>query len=149
MTVVSILALAILAASSCDSPAAQRERARAETVRVEAVAYQMRAEADAKADAERAATRQMERDAAHQRALETLPYLMLICGGVGVGGLVVLAFWDLRRVADPRLLFYLDRLQLDQAERDRQLWRAIAALDRRALTGGDNEGGIVSWQERR
>jgi len=146
-----VLGAVVLVASSCESPAAQRERARAESVRAEAAAYQQRVQADAQAAAERAATRQMERDAAHQRSLETLPYLMLICGGVGVGGLALAFLWDLRRTrpvaAEPGLLLYLERLQLDAAERDRQLWRAIAQLDRKAIGPGREE--VTIYPERR
>ena len=148
--VLTILGLVVLA--GCDSPAAQRERARAERVRAEAIAYQQQVQADTQAAAERANVRQMERDAAHQRALETLPYVVLIGGGVGVALVLVLMFWDLRRArpaaADPGLLFYLERLHLDQAERDRQLWRAIAHLDRRALAGVDDRREVTVYPDR-
>ena len=89
--------------------------------------------ARAEADAERAETRQAERDAAQARALVWLPYLVAIGGGVLVAALVILVFWDLRatRAAPPAtippaLLAYLQ-------DRDQAMWRAIAAEQRRRL----------------
>lgn len=46
---------------------------------------------------------------------------------------------------DPGLLFYLERLQ---AQRDRELWRAIAHLDRQSLPAGDNRREVVIYDER-
>ena len=150
--VLIILGLVVLAASSCESPAAQRERARAETVRAEAAAYAARQEADSRAAAERAEIREAAANAAHQRRMDALPYVILIVGGVVGLVLLLLIFWDLRRArpasADPGLLVYLERLQLAQAERDRQLWQAIARLDRRALAGGDRRE-VTIYPDRR
>jgi hypothetical protein len=116
-----------------------RERARAERVQAEALAYQTRKQADTEAAAERAAIRQVERDAAHQRALETLPYVALVGGGVLVLVLLVLAAWDLRSMrrqpTDPTVLLMLERLRLEQQSQ----WKALAHLER--------SGEVVVYQE--
>lgn len=136
LALVLVLGLGVVALTGCDSPAAQRERARAERIQAEALAYQRQVQADTQAAAERANVRQMERDAAHQRALETLPYVALIGGGVVLILIVALMFWDLRRQSGSTnhdLLIYLEQRRIDQVERDRQFWQAIAHLDRRLL----------------
>lgn len=152
LAVAGILALAAGAflLAGCESPAAQREWARADRIRAEAEAYEQRQQADTQAAAERANIRQMERDAAHQRSMELIPYVLIIVGGLLLAGLGGLLFWDWRRqpapaAADPRLLALLEQLQLHQAERDREIWRAMAILQRRSLPAGsvaiyDSEG---------
>jgi outer membrane murein-binding lipoprotein Lpp len=148
------LAILGLVLAGCESPAAQRERAQAERIRAEAEAYQVRLQADVDAAAERANVRQMERDAAHQRALETLPYLVAIGGGILVLVLAGLVFWDLRgsgppgrravATTDPALLLLLERQRLEQA----QLWHAIAWLDRRSLSAGEHGREVIVYTDR-
>lgn len=145
LAVIGILGLVggVLLLTGCDSPAAQRERAQAERIRAEAQAYQQKKQADTEAASERANIRQMERDASHQRTMELLPFVLLIVGGLLLAGLGGLIFWDLRRQAaltvDPRLLACLEHLQLQQTEGDRQLWRALASIQRRSLPAGSQE----------
>jgi hypothetical protein len=144
LAVVGILVLA--GCVSADSEAARRANAEAALVRAEGQAYAERVRADAAAAAERANVRQMERDASHQRVMEVLPVLVILVGALLLAGLATAMFWDLRRqtsVSDPRLLVLLERLQLDQAERDRQLLGAIANLDRRTLPAGDDRAVII------
>ena len=161
LKVLALLALAVLVlvigmvilsgCASADSEAARRANAEAARVRAEAEAYQVRQQADAKAAAERANIRQMERDAAHQRTMETLPFVLAIVGGLVLAGLAGLMVWDLRRqatVTDPRLLVLLERLQLDQTERDRRIWQAIAHLNRRTLPDGDSTWEVVIYPDK-
>jgi hypothetical protein len=152
LALAGVVVLAVVAA--CESPAAQRERAAAERVQAEAIAYQLRQQADTEAAAERATVRQMERDAAHQRALDLLPYVLIIAGGLALAGLGLVLWWDLRSMrplapGDRALLLHLQRLELSQAERDRQLWRAIAALDRRTLPAARSGREVVIVDNKR
>lgn len=146
----------VLALAGCDSLEAQRLRAQAELAhaqaaeeraRGEAEAQRLRAQAEAAAERSRAraeaeaslaATRQMERDAAHQRALETLPFVLAILGAGVVLALAVLAL--VRRpappTADPRLLLELERLRLEAGMRERALWHALASVQRQTLPAG-------------
>ena len=159
LTVVLVLAalagliLVLVGCESADNAVARRAEAEAAARRAEAEAYQQRQAADTAAAAERSAIRQAERNAAHQRALETLPYLVAIGGGILVLVLTGLVVWDLRSrppaQPDPALLFYLDRLRLDGAKRDRELWHALAELSRRGLPSGDNGRGVVIYDNRR
>ena len=141
LLLVAVGILAIVSCESVDNAAARRAAEEAAQLRAEAEAYQVRQQADTEAAAERANVRQMERDAAHQRTLEMLPFVLAIGGGILVLVLAGLAFWDLRArrqttpAADPALLLYLERQRLDQA----QLWRAIATLDRRSLVARGND----------
>jgi hypothetical protein len=132
-----LLAVLVALLGACESPAAQRERAAAERIRAEAAAESERIRAQTEAVAERAAIRQAERDAAHQRTLDVLPYVLAIGGGVLLAGAGLLVFWDLRRqaalVARPGsdvllLARELQRLELIQARRDRELWRALGRV---------------------
>jgi len=49
---------------------------------------------------------------------------------------------------DPALLVYLDRLRLEQAERDRHIWRVLDHLARYTLPAGGGEVVIYSDSER-
>ncbi len=124
-------------------------RAAAEREKAEAAAYEQRQSAAAAAAGERANVRQMERDAAHQRTLDLLPFVVAIGGGLALAGFGAFLVWDLRRRpvqpmgADPAMLVYLDRLRLDQA----QQWRALAQLERRTLPAMDNEKGVVIYDD--
>lgn len=140
------LLLGVVTLSSCaaeDRAAAQRANAEAALEAAKGERYARQVQADAAAASERASTRQMERDAAHERALEMLPYVLIVSGMVLIGGV---AAWILAlRVTgqgsaeSQALLAYIERLQLAQADRDRELWRAIAEIERRALGPGDRE----------
>lgn len=145
LVLVSVAGLAGCAAE--DRTAAERARAVAEAANAEARAAEAQAKvvlAGGQADAEReraraeaaerlAATRQMERDAAHARLLATLPYVVTLVGAFLVAGVFVVVWADGRRrqvpaaPVDPAILTYLDRMRLDQAA----AWRVIARLDRR------------------
>jgi hypothetical protein len=140
LAAVLAVGLAVMALSACESPTAQREAARAERIRAEGESYERQRAADTAAASERAAVRQMERDAAHQRALEMLPVIVVLVGAVLLAGLAVLVVWDGRNrspAADPALWYELRRLEAERAERERLLWHAIAAAHRGKLSGGD------------
>jgi hypothetical protein len=82
--------------------------------------------------------------------LELLPFSALIVGGLVLAGFAGLIFWDLRHQStgtDPRFFLYLERIQLEQAERDRQLWQALAQLDRRTLPVGDGRRVTIESEE--
>jgi hypothetical protein len=145
MLAVGLLILAgILALDACSAMRAEEELAAGNRAYQEALAYQVREQAEAEADAERAATRQMELAAAHQRAIDTLPYLAAVGGLVIIGVLAMILVHDLwgryrPQPGDPELLVYLDRLRLEQAERDRALWMALGRLSRHLPDGADQE----------
>ena len=158
MRTLAILACVVFAAVicglflvACESPAAQREQARAERIQAEAIAYQIRQEADARAASERASIRQMERDAAHQRVVEMMPFVMLISGGIIALIIILLMAWDLRRIremANPELLFYerMARLQLSQREDEQIPWAVIyRADDARQLSSGNWKEDPRTW----
>jgi hypothetical protein len=118
--------------------------------RAAAEAYAVRRAADVQAEQGRAAIQAAEREAGHQRALEVLPYVLAVVGGIvllgGLGAVVILALE--RGRPDPVLLAYLERQRLEQAE----LWHVVGQLarDRQRLPGGDNRRGeVVLFQERR
>jgi Flp pilus assembly protein TadB len=131
----------LVSCESADSAAARRANAEAALVRAQGQADADRERARADAEASRASTRQMERDAAHQRTVEILPFVVLVCGGLGVALVVLLVFWDLRSrpvvTTDAALLLYMRRLELEQG----QQWRAMAHLARAV----DNERGIIIY----
>jgi regulator of protease activity HflC (stomatin/prohibitin superfamily) len=140
IVVLAALAAGVLALMSCaseDNAAARRANAEAALVRAQGQADADRERARADAEASRASVRQMEKDAAHQRTVELLPFVVIIVGGLGVALVVFLVFWDLRSRpvatggADPALLLYLRRQELDQA----QQWRALAHLAREVDNG--------------
>ena len=141
------IAVSLVLLSGCesaDNAAARRANAEASLEVARGQAYAERAAADAAAASERAATREAARDASHQRALELLPYVLLIGGGLLLVGFAAFVVWDLRSLrerqtaagSDPALLLYLDRLRIEQAERDREIWRVLGLLARRTLPAG-------------
>lgn len=165
LAVVLLGAMLLTGCESADNAAARRARAeqqaanaqrdaelaRAEVERARGEADVERQRAVAEAEASLAATRQMERDAAHQRVVEMLPYVLVIVGGLLLAGLGGLMFWDLRRqprpvAADPGLL-YLERLRLEDRARERDLWRAIALLARRGVGAGQEERVVIVYDE--
>jgi len=133
-----VLALSVFVLVGCESPAAQRELAAAERIRAEAQAYERERAADAAAEANRASVRQMERDAAHQRTMETLPFVVAVGGGVLVlvlavmGGLFALSRQQQPGNSNPLALCGQEWGDLARvlAERDRQIWHALAELAR-------------------
>lgn len=151
--VVLVLALGAVGLMACGGtrpdPEAQRLQAQAGLELAKARADAERSQAETLAMSERAATRQMERDAAHQRALELLPFVAMILGAVGLAGLGALMFWDSRRnraAVDPTLALLLGQMTRDQI----QLWRAVAHLDRRAaLPAGDDRREVVIIDDQR
>lgn len=154
LVAILVAGLGLVVLIACESPAAQRELARAERVRAEAQAYERERAADAAAYAERAAVRQMERDAAHERTLETLPFVLAIGGGVVVLCLGLFAWWDLRsqRQALPAPSEQQPEAEdwagLAQAlaQRERALWHALATLSRRQQEGSSpNQTEETSW----
>jgi len=150
---VAILAAAVLVLPGCGAPAnkdnAAAERLRAEAELERARASAARAEVDAMA--ERASTRQFERDAAHERTLELLPFVLLIAGLVAIGGLAVVALANRRgQAVDPGVVFLLQRQDRRLQELERATWHVIAAEQRRQLTAGvgpvivyDGEGRVI------
>jgi len=155
------LAVALVGCAAEDKAAAERARAeqaaaqaQAGILRAEAEAYTERQQADSEAAAERSAIRQAERDAAHERTMDNLPYVLAFGGGILILALAMLMFWDFRgqrqqAVVDPGLLFYLDRLRLESAGRDRELWHAIGELSRRELASGNGGGEVIIYPDKR
>jgi len=129
----------------------QRQRAAAEKAQAEADAYQKRLQADTSAAAERSALRQAERDAAHERTLELLPFVLLIVGVVAVGGLAVaLVANNLRRheAPDPILMFLLQRQDRRLQELERVAYHQIAMEQRKQLSSGGGEIIVYRPEER-
>ena len=132
---------------------AQRQRAAAEKAQAEADAYQKRVQADTSAAAERSALRQLERDAAHERTLELLPFVLLIVGVVAVGALAVMALvGKLQRKPepDPILTFLLQQQNRRLSELEQMAYHQIAMEQRRQLGAGtgpivvyDGEGRVI------
>lgn len=151
-----VVSLVLLAGcAEADRAAADRAHAQAGLEVARGQAYAERVAADTAAASERAATREAARDASHQRALELLPYVLLIWGGLLLVGFAAFVVWDLRSLrerqapaaTDPALLLYLDRLRLEQAERDREVWRALGTLARHTLPAGVGTG-VTIYPER-
>jgi len=131
---------------------AQRQRAAAEKAQAEADAYQKRIQADTSAAAERSALRQSERDAAHERTLELLPFVLLIVGVVAIGGLAVVALAGRlqRPQVDPGVVLLLQRQDRRLQELERAAYHQIAMEQRRLLGAGsgpivvyDGEGRVI------
>lgn len=110
-----------------------RAEAAARKQQAEAYSYQIRVQADVEAAAERSAIREAARQAGHERALESLPYLVVTVGFFGLAGFGAFVVWDLRSQRQgrnlDRTLEVLYRLELEQ----RQLWHLLATVDRRGL----------------
>ena len=117
----------------------QRQRALAEKAQAEAEAYQRRAQADTSAAAERAAVRQVERDATYERTLGLLPFMLLIVGVIAIGALAVVALAGrLQRpvAVDPGLVFLLRQQDRRLAELERGIYHAISQSQRGQLSAG-------------
>ena len=115
----------------------QRQRALAEKTQAEADAYQKRLQADATAAAERSALRQSERDAAYERTLGLLPFVLLIAGVIAVGALAVVSLAGRPQRAqqvDPSVVFLLRQQDQRLAELERATYHAIAMTQRQQLT---------------
>lgn len=137
------LMLSALVLVGCESPAAQREQARADRIRAEASAYEKEKQADAEYNTQVTLNRQYERDASHERTMESLPFVLAIGGGVVVLCLGLFAWWDLRsRPPTPISQPVNDNLPAVRspewedlaralAERDRQIWHVLAVLAQR------------------
>ena len=148
------LARAEAAATAAKAEAeAQRQQALAEKAQAEADAYQKRLQADTSAAAERSALRQSERDAAHERTLELLPFVLLIVGVVALGGLAVVALAGKFRQqpqVDPGVILLLQHQDRRLQELERAAYHQIAMEQRRLLGAGsgpivvyDGEGRII------
>lgn len=129
-----ILAIVLIIAVAAGLPILRGDRTDAQAQRTvaQAEAYQVRQAADSAAAAERAAIRQAQRDASHERTIELLPWALLIVVGGLVAVLLLILFLDRRRPpsADPTLLAALHQIQLADQRRNLELWTAIAALSR-------------------
>jgi pyruvate/2-oxoglutarate dehydrogenase complex dihydrolipoamide acyltransferase (E2) component len=120
---------------------ATRQRAIAEKAQAEADAYQKRTQADAVAATERSAVRQTERDAAHERTLELLPFLVIIVGLVLAGIMATLALarhyqpstTPRIETVDPRLVVLLQDQQYRLQQLERATYHLIAAEQRRQI----------------
>lgn len=144
----ALVVCAVLALGGCesaDNAAARRAAAEADQTRAAAEAYQQRQQADTAAAAERAAIRQAERDAAHERTLELLPYVITILGSLFLAALVAVLFWDLRsRPARPQSAPSgqaralpaptINIWVLPTSSRRADCWREIGAVARREVT---------------
>jgi hypothetical protein len=148
---VALVLVLLAGCESADSAAARRAAAEADRVRAEGEAYQARAAADTQAAAERAAIREAARQAGHERALETLPFVVLLVGALGLAGLGAVLLWDTRTRpradAGPAIVAYLADLRAEQARHEADLWRAIAHLDRRRELGPGAE--VTIYDDRR
>ena len=117
--------------------AAERERAETDRLRAEAEAYQRRTEAATLAEVERSAIRQAERNASHERIIETLPFLALIIGVVAIGALAVIVManrWQSAPARDPELTWLLRQQAERLAELERATYHQIAIQQRRQLS---------------
>jgi len=120
-------------------------KAEAEAKVAQAQAEALRQQARAETEASIAATRQMEREAAHQRAMELLPQTaLIIVGGVLMLALLLVFFGQTQRRPAVPLGYTLtptevERLLFSQAQETRQMWHAIATLQR-TLPEGVEEG---------
>lgn len=154
LLIVAILAAGAIMLSGCESPAAQREHARAERSLAEAQAYQQRVQADTVAAAERAAIRESERERGHQQAMEMLPYVLIIGGGLLVAGLVVLMMWDVRLHGrpggmDPAVMAQqMEQLRLQHAATERAMYRLLIEMQRQKLSAGMREREVVVVEPR-
>jgi hypothetical protein len=133
LLVIAILigvALGLGACAEADHAAAARAEAEAYKIRAEAAAY-----------TERVAANQDAADRAHQRALDNLPYIAMIGGGLLLAGFGGFIFWDIRRQmsrADSLREQQMLLMVYDQGRRlgelERAKWQHIAATQRGQLT---------------
>ena len=124
----------------------QRQRALAEKAQAEAEAYQRRAQADTSAAAERAAVRQVERDATYERTLGLLPFMLLIVGVIAIGALAVVALAGrLQRpvAVDPGLVFLLRQQDRRLLDLERATYHQIATEQRRQVAAGGGHQVII------
>ena len=133
LIVIGLCGLAILMLTSCENPAVQQARAEADKALAEAkllVAeadnYRIKRNADIDAANEAAARRENAREAAHQRALELLPFLLVLFFGFTIILVILLIFWASVRRPETNDTF----LQY-MASRDKEFWSAMATLARR------------------
>ncbi|MBN1661957.1 MAG: hypothetical protein JXA93_26420 [Anaerolineae bacterium] len=83
--------------------------------------------------------KQMERDAAHQRMMETLVALALVVLTLSLlAAVAVLLLARQWRVPERTLWIYLDQLQLRQVACKRELWHGLATMQRQALPVRDD-----------
>lgn len=160
LVVVALLAMAALAVVALPGCGALTDRERAAAARLEAEAGLARAEAqrervaaeavaekmraEVAAAAERSAVRQVERDAALERALVLLPVLALTFGVVLAGVAAVVALT--RRggsVAGSDVVLLLERQERRLAELERAQWHSIAESQRRRLPVADADKVLV------
>lgn len=152
LTIIALAAVAVTL-SGCESPAAQREQAKADRILAEAQAYEQRQQADMESAAERAAIREAGREASHQRTLEVLPFVLIIVGATLGMVFMGLLFWDMRvraqatpmdmalqlQIQQLQQSKQMQQLQLQQSEMERSFWHLIAEKQRQGLRAG-NEG---------
>ena len=127
----------------------QRQRALAEKTQAEADAYQKRLQADATAAAERSALRQSERDAAYERTLGLLPFVLLITGLVAIGGLAVVVLanrFTQRPPVDPGVVLLLHQQNQRLQELERATYHQIAMEQRRQLPASSHAP-IIIYEE--
>lgn len=138
LLVTAAAAIAILL-GSCESPAAQREQARAERIRAEAAAAAALLRAQADAASQRADDREAARSASHERVMESLPFIVTICAATGLVALGIFVAWrlsvrDNARAAatleQQRLLIQLETMRLQQQSSVAELWHAFAKSNR-------------------
>jgi len=132
--------------------AAEGARAEADRLQTEAEAYQRRTEATTLAEIERSAIRQAERNASHERIIETLPFLVLIIGVVAIGALAVVAVanrWQSAPARDPELTWLLQQNAERLAELERATYHQIAIQQRQQLSAGAGHQVIVYDSEGR
>jgi len=117
---------------------AEAELARTETdrIQVEAEAYQKRLQADTTAAAERSALRQTERDASHERVMETFPLIIMSLGLLVAGLATLIILWGYLtrpRVPDQATILLLQQHDHRLAEIERATWHLLAAEQRHQL----------------
>jgi hypothetical protein len=119
-------------------------RADAERERAEAEAETQRVQARAEAEASLAATRQMERDAAHQRWMETLTTLGLVALPLSLAALGMVLLARRRQTVDPVMIALLE----GQRQETRHLWHALAMMQRQRLPAGEPDQ-VIIYEERK
>jgi len=111
----------------------ERTRAEAETDKLaaEAAAYQRRVEAGTASEIARSSIRQTERDASHERTMESLPYFAMVIGGL-IAVLLLVNKRDAPAVGtDPAVLMLLRQQQRQIEQMERATWHLVAREQRR------------------